>query len=448
MLPRLLALIVWFLPLLCRGFDTTYWIWNRPGGYPAQITQGLAPQGVKKLYYYAGELENTGAEWSWKIPLQRQKPMDGITLVPVVRISSVGKTPFTDASFANLLEKLKTAVAAVPENHALQIDFDCPDRLLGDYAQALGKIHAVIPQLSITALVGWCKSPEWDRLQSSVDELFPMFYDTAPDTGSPLPLLDGKKAAAQIEGWRGCRIPWRAGLPTFTRITLLDAQGHSRGTVRNWDWNDICFNKCLSAAEFPNGGVAVLHVEKDGLVSETPVKHGETLVVRWPPRDAMASALEAAKGADATGVAWFRLPDDTSPSGWSLAQIGHLEADTAPHLVLREKTPGHLVLANESASDLEPALSGSRGYALEIDAPGPVFREASAGDFWKITGFTDPEGKPALVAIPFATRLTFWFSHLRAGESLGCGLIQLAPGASLKQIRYRILPEKTWHSIE
>jgi hypothetical protein len=43
------------------------------------------------------------------------------------------------------------------------------------------------------------------------------------------------------------------------------------------------------------------------------------------------------------------------------------------------------------------------------------------------------------VAVPLATRLTFWFSQLRAGAGLRTGLLQLAPGASLESVRYRVL---------
>jgi hypothetical protein len=75
------------------------------------------------------------------------------------------------------------------------------------------------------------------------------------------------------------------------------------------------------------------------------------------------------------------------------------------------------------------------GYALEIEAPSPIFREAERGDFVNVATFAGD--KPARV--PFATRLTFRFAQLRAKENLRSGLIQLAPGADFRQTRYRIL---------
>ena len=102
------------------------------------------------------------------------------------------------------------------------------------------------------------------------------------------------------------------------------------------------------------------------------------------------------------------------------------------------------MLKNPSDADLPPRLGGDgpgdRGYALEIDAPTRTWREAIAGDFWRVAAHADPDTKPVAVPVSLATRLTFWFSRLRAGESLITGLIQLAPDADLHQIRYRIQP--------
>ncbi len=452
---RALLAIGFCFPPACRGFDSSYWVWLRT----APLSQGeideLRAQHVTTIYWHIGEIYKTDAGWNWKTPpAPPRQHVEGLSFIPVVRISSTGRDPFTDASLDALIGKFRPLTAGFKE---LQIDFDCPDRLLGGYAKALKKIHALFPRLTISALAGWSRLPEWRELQGSVDEIFPMFYDQEADVplsqGVPQSLLDPEAAAARIASWEGCGIPWAAGLPAFARLTLFDAQGGSMGTIRLWGWDDVCFNKCLITAKSPPGGVTVFTVSGDGVVADTPVKKGETLVARMPSRAALAAAADAAQKAGARGVIYFRMPDSTDPSGWSLKQMGCLASNDTPRIVLREKTPQRLALVNESGADLEPRLSGTggmdRGYALELDATAPVFREATAGDFWKVTGHANPEAKPVLVAIPLATRLTFWFSRLRAGESLDCGLIQLAPNVAFKQIRWRI-PQQgdTWHSIE
>jgi hypothetical protein len=167
--------------------------------------------------------------------------------------------------------------------------------------------------------------------------------------------------------------------------------------------------------------------------------------------------IDQVKKTNARGLVFFRLPDSTAPSGWSLRQLGHLDA--TPRLVLRKaETPTQLELINEADADLEPRLSTAdgkgeldRGYGLELDAPARVFRDAPEGDFWRVLGQGDPENALQTVAVPLATRLTFWFSHLRARQSLRTGLIQLAPDANFDQIRYRVRNasgDSVWKNID
>lgn len=113
-----------------------------------------------------------------------------------------------------------------------------------------------------------------------------------------------------------------------------------------------------------------------------------------------------------------------------------------PDLVLRAASGGALELVNRSESDLPPRLSGAkgsldRGYALELDAASPIWREALPGEFWQVNAHA--ESGTMLASIPLATRLTFWFSHLRANGVLRTGLLELAPSASFSCIRYRVL---------
>jgi hypothetical protein len=144
---------------------------------------------------------------------------------------------------------------------------------------------------------------------------------------------------------------------------------------------------------------------------------------------------------------FFRFPDSTDPSGWSLRQVGHLE--TAPLLALKiNPETSAIELVNDSDADLAfSANAEGRGYALQIEAPAAIFRDASEGDFWRVAG----DAEDRAMAIPLATRLTFPFSHLRARHSLHTGAIRLAPAADFSQVRWRILhfsPQSQWQPIQ
>lgn len=426
----------------------SFWVWPQALPLTENETAALHAPDLHALFWRIGELENADGAWHWKIRSPLPAAPAAITLVPVIRLSSSVREPFDERGTRTLLARL----AEVPSPR-LQLDLDCPDRLLERYADVLQKIRTRVPELSITALAGWSAQPAFDKLQTSVVEIEPMFYDleTDPIGAEPRPLLDPVQLPAQLAAWSRCRIPWRAGLPNFARVTSYAVDGKARGHLRNFSWTDLCFNRALATLS-SSRGVTTFRVEADTRLANTALAKGEKLAARWPERVALADVIFAAKSAGARGVIFFRLPDETDTSGWSLAQLSHLEA--APQLVLRRKG-SKLVLTNEARADLAPRLAGDdprdRGYALEIDAPAPIFREAVAGDFWRVMAHAHPDRAPALVAPPLATRLTFWFSHLRAGAELRSGLIQLAPGANFSQLRYRILhaePNQEWKKIE
>jgi hypothetical protein len=408
---------------------------------------------VQVLYWEAGELTSAGGDqWEWTGMSMVPARAGNIRVVRVIRLVSSERAPFAGRSLRNFLAAMTDETYGADE---LQIDYDCPDRLLGQYAAALMQLRRKVPRLSATALAGWSHSPAWLQLQSSVDEIYPMFYDLEPDPTlgagkTPLPLLDPAKVGRELQEWRNCKIPWEAGLPSFSRVTLYGPEGVVRGHLPAWTWDDLCFDPALTTSGSTQMGVTLLRATRPGTLAGTALQAGDTIATRWPDLDALHGAAAAAKAAGAHGVVYFRLPDPYDASGWSLPQIANPGA--TPRLELSRSGPQQLVLVNDADGDLAPRLSGTagldRGYALELDAPGPIFRDALEGDFWRVTAHANPDAAPHPVPIPLATRLTFWFSHLRAHESLHTGFIQLAPGANLGQVRYRIVPGVTpWQSI-
>jgi hypothetical protein len=458
-IPVALALVTTLFCSPANAFDTAYWVWQRSEPLAADELTELSQQGVRTIYWQTGELENVGETWRWKARFALpQSSKDEMRFVPVVRLESRAKSPFSKTS----LDALLGALSAVAKNAGeLQLDYDAPDRLIEEYAAALKKIHALVPKLSITALPNWSRSSALRVLENSVDELLPMLYDFKPDPvvegAAPLPLLDPEKLERSLAEWSECKIAWRAGVPAFARVTLFDPSGKSRGHVREWNWDDLCFNKSLATLRPAALGLTVFNARAPTRLTNTPVAKNQVLSVRWSDRAGLIRVIDRAKKTSARGLVFFRLPDSSAPSGWSLRQLGHLEA--TPHFVLRKaRASQQLELINESDADLEPRLSSAtghgdldRGYALELDAPAPVFRDAQEGDFWRVLGHVDPDGARRAVAVPLATRLTFWFSHLRAGQSWRTGVIQLAAGETFDQIRYRIRNvsgDSEWKNID
>jgi hypothetical protein len=432
--------------------DVRYWVWQRDDPLDEQELRELAAQKIDTIYWQVGELENIGATWRWKARFNfSSSDAAHIHFVPVVRLVSREHQPFSDASVTALVASLSAVTAKHDE---LQLDYDAPDRLLADYARTLNRIHGLVPRLTIAALPHWSRADFLKLLEPNVDELLPMLYDFEAEPilkdQLPLPLISPAKISRLIEAWRACRKPWRAGLPVFARLSVYDANQKLRGQIRNWNWDELCFNRSFEVANGAQFGASILRATRSTSIANTPIHPGDEVIVREVDRGALRDAINSALRAGAQGVVFFRLPDSTASSGWSLHQLGHLEA--GPRLILRKQADSEtLELFNAGDGDLAPRFArneaGAGDYALEIDAATPIFREAQAGDFASVNAFAGE--KPARV--PFATRLRFQFSQLRAKENLRTGLIQLAPGADFRQTRYRILNVEggpSWRSLE
>lgn len=434
-----------------------FWVWNRTTPIQPSELAGLERLRVDTLFWHAGTLKLVDGRWRWTSPRINVSELGaGLHVVPVVRIEPPASLDLAGASL--LSEELKAV--ATPDGE-LQLDFDCPDRLLRDYAAFLGGLRGDVPRLSITALPHWSRLPGWEDLQDAVTEMAPMFYDLRPDPVAvradslPPPLLDNNRVDKLLESWRGCRIPWRAGLPVFSRLTIYRANGGSRGQVSAWSWEDICFNSHLRHKGESRAGVTVFRADAATRVGRVSIDAGEWVAARCVDPSVLVNAIRTANISGAAGVIFFRLPAGNDADGTSLDNLASLSTDESPRLRLAREGD-KLVLTNEAGTDLLPRLAGERhdrdrGYALEIDAPAPVFREAVPGEFWRVGAHANPEtAREVSVSIPLATRLTFWFSDLPAGDQLVTGLVQLAPGADWTAVRYRVLNVKDseWRALK
>ncbi|CAN5671019.1 hypothetical protein BH09VER1_BH09VER1_01780 [soil metagenome] len=431
------------------GLDRSFWVWNRTEPLSSSEKASLQALGVETLYWELGELANTTGHWSWKRPPMASLPAAApFQVIPVIRLESSVKAPFENpVALAAMIQSV------VSEGAELQIDYDAPDRLLVDYADFLRLLKERYPRISASALAGWVDHPAFPRLQSSVAELFPMFYDLQTDTGlHPLPMLEPESTMTRIRIWeKACRIPWHVGLPTFARLSIYEPSGALRGHIPQWSWDDVCFNRQLRLVRVSAQGVTILQAVAATSIGRYSVAEGQLVVARWPDR----AALAAVEKDLSHSIIYFRLPEDSAAGGWTMDQLSQLGSDRPPRLFLQRDSSGGLQLVNDSPVDLAPRLAGQdewdRGYALEIDGQAPIFRDIEPGDFWRLAAHRDPESHPVASPVALATRLTFWFSNLPARHHLAIRIFQLAPHADLSQLRYRVLlgPSSTegWQRI-
>ena len=435
--------LAWWLMwvISASAADRAYWVWQRSEALTEAESAELHHQGVSTLYWHTATVNASGSAFAHAPEPAKLAP--GFRVVPVVRVEMT-KLPPRD-------QFLKLARFAA--DGALQLDFDLPDRLLGDYAEALADLRQTVPHLGITALAHWPRVKEFPALARSVEELCPMFYDLQSDpTGvsaeaPPPPLLDPAQVAEYLAAWKSCPTRWRAGLPTFARLTIFDETGLSRGQIPAWEWDEVAFHAHLRTLAPTKLGVTLLRADAPLTVAHRTLRESEILAVRTTDAAVLAACVQAVENSGAAGLVLFRLPARESDATSSLKTLGAASARDAtapalPKLVLK-RVGDTLLLQNEGAADLPPRLSGERhdrdrGYAIEIEAPAAVFREAEAGEFFRVGAHVGGDEKPVRASIQSATRLTLWFSHLDAGATLHSGFFQLAPAAAPGTLRWRL----------
>lgn len=393
-----------------------FWIWHRGSSLSDDELAALAAGGGGRLYRQIAEFGPRAGGWSPR-PLPGAWPSrEGGT--PVLRLDPGGE----------ILDRADAprAVAAWLRHHypnvawpALQLDYDCPARLLGRYAGFLADLRGIleIGALSVTALAGWIRSPGFGQVAAAVDELVPMFYDLRADpeadvlAGRPLPMA-GREAVRWIGEWKSCRRSWRAGLANFERLTLFNGDGTLAGHLRAWSPEDLVGRGDLELLDSRTEDTAVWRVLRDGALRGTRLRAGQWLVWRVPAAAASLAAMRAARDAGAAGIVWFALPGPGLRAAHSPSHLAGLAAGSVPPfrlaLSVRE---GALVVRNDGPGDLMQR-PGDGLSQVRVEAPEPgLFVPGGPGGCFEIRG---GDGLP----IALARRVLLAFPGLPAGAEV------------------------------
>ncbi|WP_345715727.1 DUF3142 domain-containing protein [Luteolibacter yonseiensis] len=403
-----------------------YWVWHRSSRLTGKELSELHHAGTKRLCWQAVECGWKDGKWD-AVRISKSFPRpEGIAVIPVFRIKP--DTAFLEnPDAAKALGRLFTLWADGATYQELQIDLDCPVRLLDRYGKFLRELgeHVAPAEISITALASWPQHPDFLKLARSVRSMAPMFYDLYADAPGEVrenrfqPLAD-KRTRELIEAWSACPVPWQAGLPNFERVTLYDKDGKLAGHLRNWSHDRLFFHESLKASPLGEG-VTLYQADRDCRLDGTEIPEGSKVIHRLPDAEVLASLQASAERAGAMGVIYFALPGPGMRAAYS---AGHLAGHPAPRLEVCFDKSGAIVLSNRGGSDLPPnATTG--GWRLEVKAEGMgKFRSGPPGEFARLTvpGNAPPE---------LASNLVLHFSKLESGGSITSAAL-LTNGHSLR----------------
>jgi hypothetical protein len=375
----------------------------------------LKSSGVRALYWQAAEC---GWDGGWHVT-RIAGPMIGtadLEIIPVFRIKPLPAFLGSPDASRQLADSIRKWSDGSPPPREIQLDFDCPDRLLDGYTRFLKSFaKAVSPsRVSITALAAWPRHPGFDALADSVSSLAPMFYDLTADAPADVkagrfqPMAD-PTAADLIRAWVACPKPWLAGLPNFERLSAFENNGSLTGHLRGWEHDPVFFHPDLKARPRKNG-VTVFESAADAEVAGTRIPAGGTLVHRAPDPAALSALAKLAEESGAKGILYFALPGPGIQAAFSAEHLSGTPG--TPTAMLEIDPKGRVVLKNPGPRDFAAGV-----WELELASKETgSFRSASPGSFAESE---IPDGVPAELAGTLILR----FSRLRAGQSIVSGSV-------------------------
>jgi len=186
-------------------------------------------------------------------------------------------------------EEARAAGVAVA---GVQVDFDCPSRLLPAYAGRIAAAKRAWPEVrvTVTALPTWLKEPGFARLIAAADGWTLQLHGTErPNLAQPAPLFAEAQALRWVEHAESFGRPFRVALPTYAYLA------------------------CYS----PTGAYLGVRAES----ADLPAGTARTQVLPADPAQVVGllRRLEDRRHALVLGVDWFRLPFPGDRQNWTMA---------------------------------------------------------------------------------------------------------------------------------
>lgn len=300
--------------------------WSEEVANAVRAADALHPDAY---YVMAGEIGGPGVPSpNWNALAALHTPV-----VPVLRVFA-RKSAELETAPTNLARHIIGRIHAVQDRaaraglhmSAIQLDLDCPERLLPFYARFLRELRPALPglRLEITALPCHLPHGSFRRVAAAVDsytlQVHGLTYPTHRD--EPAAIMEPRIAAQAIRTADRIGRPYRLALPTYaTELVFARADGRFRGLLHPYS------------------------------PRPDPARHEVRLL---EPDLALTQHLLARANASSVcqGVLWFRLPVPGEAPGWDIATIAALNArcgvppTTETSWQVREGGEAVLVLVN------------------------------------------------------------------------------------------------------
>lgn len=290
-------------PPAFQGLSHAAYVWRQgwDAAAGASLTAGDLPSEVGELIVLVGECGLGHAPRAvrppWAQLLATGRP---VSLAVRIGTGSALKGPQgldLREGLDLLREGLVAARAAGISVSQVQVDFDCPERLLAAYAEQIRRFQQLEAGLkvTVTALPSWLDAAGCDQLLQAADGFTLQVHATRRPNAKELPrLIVASEALRWIAQAAGHHRPFRVALPTYAYVACYARSGTFLG-VR------------AETRELPAGTAYTQLMPADA--------HEVALVL---------AELKAGRHPWVRGVDWFRLPFPSDRQGWTrvgLAQV-------------------------------------------------------------------------------------------------------------------------------
>ena len=332
----------------------------------------------------------------------------------------------------------------------LQLDLDCPSRLLPKYAELCREVKGRVGKatLSVTGLTSWLTESGLDDLVGAIDRFVPQFYEgRLPQRfQDDVPVSDADRYLAAIERLSRLDRPYLVGIAAYGQALLFDPKGKLAGTYRGLSIADAFRHPSLRL-DSSREVAGERHVR---FVAVRPDARGRGLgygiLFRLPTPASFAAALEAVRRdrpVNCLGAAIFRLPEEGEAATLPIATMTAVIAGRKPSPRIRPATtrranPYALIegTAAEPSEHVRVAIENVGESPRLETSPITVNVRFRAGCAEQVNiDHADravPFGPvPGRVSLARATGVRFERTYVGVGEKVDLGTVRLRPGCTV-----------------
>ena len=209
-----------------------------------------------------------------------------------------------------------------------QLDFDCPQRELANYARWIRSVRAVAgpARFVITTLPAWLGEPDFRTLVRQVDGYVLQVHSVPTKNGESTTLCDPRLAKNWVERAARLHVPFSVALPTYRCSAGYDHNGKLISVAMD----------SVQPVWPPNTRVLELSANADEIAA---------LINEW----------ESSRPAELREVIWYRIPVSTDMRNWQWKTLATVMSGRKPlhqlKIIQEGENPCDLAITNIGQAD-------------------------------------------------------------------------------------------------